>query len=112
MDIRAKREKIREVIDSYTDDTCLCPEKKCKFDKGGCCISDEEAYNCLMERLAELDVVIKVDREKFTRQKSHLIAGLLGGFDVASYANGLEDGASIAVDPLIEKGGQGVSSKT
>ena len=58
-----KQEEIRKVIDTYTDDGCLYPTKTCMSFKGNYCISDDGSYTCLMERLAEIGVVIKVDRE-------------------------------------------------
>ena len=61
------QEEIREAIDTYTDDACLYPRKVCFFRKttfgGNYCTSGEDAYRCLMRRLGELGVVIKVDRE-------------------------------------------------
>lgn len=57
-----KQEKIREVIDTYTDDGCLYPDKDCVLRQDRYCLSDEDAYKCLMRCLGELGVVIKVDR--------------------------------------------------
>ena len=58
-----KQEEIREVIDAYTDDTCLYPTDKCDFRSRDCCCDYERAYKCLMKRLNKLGVVLKVDRE-------------------------------------------------
>ena len=57
-----KQEEIREAIDAYTDDDCLYPDKECEFCRGEYCVSDEDSYKCLMKRLDELGVVIKVDK--------------------------------------------------
>jgi len=59
----ATREEIREAIDLYTDGKCLYPDKACVSFKGSDCLSDEEAYKCLMRRLGEIGVVIRVERE-------------------------------------------------
>ena len=60
-------EEIREVIDAYTDDVCLYQDSPCEFQgKSGLevyCSSAEGSYMCLMKRLSEIGVVIKVDRE-------------------------------------------------
>ena len=59
-----KQEEIREVIDAYTDDDCQYHDRPCEFRGSyGYCISTDDAYKCLMKRLDELGVVIKVDRE-------------------------------------------------
>lgn len=57
------REKIKEVIDAYTDDRCLYPDKDCES-RGlyNYCRFSEEAYKCLMQRLDVLGVVIKADK--------------------------------------------------
>ncbi len=55
-----KREEIRKVIDTYTDDGCLFPDRSCNALCGGYCSSDTESYKCLMERLDKLGVVIQV----------------------------------------------------
>ena len=60
----SKQTEIREAIDTYTDDTCLYPNKLCQS-RGtgryrGYCSSQENAYRCLMLRLDELGVVIKL----------------------------------------------------
>jgi len=57
------REDIREVIDIYTDDGCLFPDRSCNALGGGYCSSDGEAYKCLIEKLSKMGVVIKVDKE-------------------------------------------------
>lgn len=59
-----KQEEIREVIDTYTDDVCLYPDKDCEFyTEFWYCISSDAAYGCLMKRLDELGVVLKVEGE-------------------------------------------------
>jgi len=58
-----KRALIREVIDAYTDDRCLFPDRVCNALGSGYCSSGEEAYNCLMEKLTELGLVIQVEEE-------------------------------------------------
>ncbi len=55
-----KREEIRKVIDTYTDDSCLFPDRSCNALGSGYCSSDTESYKCLMERLDKLGVVIQV----------------------------------------------------
>ena len=57
-----KRNEIREAIDTYTDDECLFPDRSCNALGSGYCSSTEEAYQCLMERLTQIGVVIKVER--------------------------------------------------
>ena len=63
-----KQEEIREIIDAYTDDTCLYPDKTCELRGsdivGGYCVSDDGSYNCLMERLDKIGVVIKVGEDE------------------------------------------------
>ena len=65
----ATREEIRKVIDDYTDDRCLYPDRSCEShglsNAGfkGFCISVDGSYQCLMQRLDGLGVVIKVERE-------------------------------------------------
>lgn len=59
----ATREEIKEAIDTYTDDSCLYPDKSCEFCADGYCVSTEQAYKCLMKRFGEIGVVLKVDRE-------------------------------------------------
>ena len=63
----ATREEIREVIDAYTDDECLYQDNPCEFLGkvlgGGYCNSAEGSYICLMKRLDELGVVIKIEGE-------------------------------------------------
>ncbi len=55
-----KQEEMRGVIDAHTDDVCLYPNRDCEWRQGGWCVHDENAYKCLMKRLDELGVVIKV----------------------------------------------------
>jgi len=58
-----KQEEIMETIDTFTDDICLYPDKDCEWRRRVYCVSGEDAYKCLMKRLDELGVVIKVERE-------------------------------------------------
>ena len=59
-----KQEEIWEVIDEYTNDECLYPEKACaRCSKEGYCASGNDAFTCLMKRLGEIGVVLKVQRE-------------------------------------------------
>ena len=69
------RKQIRKVIDDFTDDKCLYPNKTwegitCKFYTMEYCNSQFGADECLMKRLGELGVAIKVKRE-FTKPKSY-----------------------------------------
>ena len=60
----SKRDEIWEVIDEYTNDECLYPEKACaRCSKEGYCASGNDAFTCLMKRLGEIGVVLKVERE-------------------------------------------------
>ncbi len=60
----SKQEEIREVIDDYTDDRCLYPDRSCESRSDvGYCSDGEGAYRCLMERLNSKGVMIKVERE-------------------------------------------------
>ena len=58
-----KQEEIREVIDLYTNDACLYKSKDCE---SRCppvyyfCNDEDSGYKCLMERLTEIGVVLKV----------------------------------------------------
>lgn len=61
-----KQQEIREVIDLYTDDECLYPDKDCKF-RDRWCIEGEDAYKCLMKRLGELGVVIQAGSVKLSK---------------------------------------------
>ncbi len=56
-----KQEEIRELIDLYTDDECLYPNKDCES-RGlfNYCRLGNDAYKCLMKRLGEKGVVLKV----------------------------------------------------
>ena len=59
------KEEIREVIDKYVDDDCLYPKATCvhrSHKMPEYCTDNDGAYKCLMERLTELDVVIKVKK--------------------------------------------------
>lgn len=62
-----KREEIREIIDAYTDDACLYPDKNCenhgKAKADPYCVSADGSYNCLMKRLSELGCAIIVEGE-------------------------------------------------
>ena len=60
MNIAEKRKQIREVIDTYTDDGCLFPDRSCSALGSGYCSSSEESYKCLMQRLSDLGCVIKL----------------------------------------------------
>ena len=64
------REKIREVLGSWRDDRCLflVEDKPCLSNArgNGYCSSDEGFYNCLIKRLDELGVVIKVESSEHT----------------------------------------------
>jgi len=56
-----KQEEIKKVIEGFVDDECLYPHKVCEFYRSPYCYSSDGAYQCLMTRLNELGVVIKVD---------------------------------------------------
>ena len=57
------REQIREVVDRYTDDSCLYKDKECESrGVNGWCVSTDASYLCLMKRLGELGVVLKVEK--------------------------------------------------
>ena len=62
------REEIKGVIDAYTDDVCLYRDNPCEHQgKAGLevyCSSAECSYKCLMKRLGELGVVIRVGEEE------------------------------------------------
>ena len=93
--VPTRQEEIREVIDKYTDDGCLYPEKACvRCSKEGYCASDNDSYTCLMKRLDELDVVIKVEA-KMPQFQSRLT-------EEANWALLLKGGWSATV-PLVEK---------
>ena len=97
-----KQEDIREVIDAHTDDRCLYPDKGCVWcSKEGYCASGNDAYTCLMKRLDELGVVIKVDRE---------LPEMPSNYDSEDnnylYSQAQEDmlkAGYVAVEPLIKK---------
>ena len=106
-----KQKEIREVIDVYTDDGCLFIDRVCDNLAGGYCLSDEEAYRCLMERLTEIGVVIKVAGELPDHYELLMCAipdkVLISHKDAKwicakSDKNMLEAGYT-AVDPLIEE---------
>ena len=74
----SKREEIRGVIDAFVEDKCLYPDIVCDTISTspflpGYCSSSEGAYKCLMKRLSELDVVIKVEIRKEQFQFESLI---------------------------------------
>ena len=54
-----KQEEIRKIIYTYKSEGCLYPNKTCDF-VDLMCDSGEGAYKCLMKRLSELGVVIKL----------------------------------------------------
>ena len=97
-----KQEEIREVIDAHTDDVCLYQDSPCEFRGSyGYCISTDDAYKCLMKRLSEIGVVIKVDRE--LPESCHTVKGEHAhGY----YEYGQEDmlkAGYVAVEPLIKQ---------
>ena len=109
-----KQEEIKEVIDAYTDDECLYPDKDCECRNRGYCVSTDDAYKCLMKRLDEIGLVLKVDRElpdeipvlpKFFKQ------GIITEQDLEDYARVTEIQNRMVyikaglkfVEPLIEE---------
>ena len=97
-----KREEIREVIDIYTDDDCLYPNTTCEWHKGGYCVSGDGSYKCLMKRLDELGVVIKVERELPEKPDGYDDYYLTW----QKYDEGQEsmlEAGYVAVEPLIEE---------
>jgi hypothetical protein len=102
-----KQEEIREVIDTYTDDGCLFPDRSCNALGSGYCSSDEEAYKCLMQRLDKIGVVIKVDRE-LPKCECCEGAGLIGGSginDCCPECNGtgkMYCAGYVATEPLVK----------
>ena len=58
-----KRGEIKKVIDAFSDDACLYPDEPCVYRTDKYCLSSKNAYKCLMKKLAELGVVIRIDRE-------------------------------------------------
>lgn len=58
-----KQEEIRKVINSYPGGSCLLPDKYCNAKEIGACQTNEFREYCLMERLSDLGVVLKVERE-------------------------------------------------
>ncbi|MBA7665095.1 hypothetical protein ES703_73161 [subsurface metagenome] len=90
-----KREEIREIIDTYTDDGCFYPTKNCKLCKGGYCISTDDAYKCLMKRLGEVGVVMKVEDD--TLELIEVAGGMYPVY------KGVAKGSSGFFEPLIKE---------
>lgn len=59
----SKQEEIRTAIDIYVDNRCLFLHRSCNALGSGYCSSKEEAYRCLMERLTNIGLVLKVEGE-------------------------------------------------
>ena len=57
--------EIREVIDLYTEDRCLYPDRECSHRASTVlyCSNSDCAYRCLIERLDSVGVVLKVEGE-------------------------------------------------
>ncbi|KKM24121.1 hypothetical protein LCGC14_1608270 [marine sediment metagenome] len=71
-EVKTKQQEIREVIDHYTDDRCLFPDRVCNALGAGYCSSQEEAYKCLLQRLDSQGVVLKVvPNEKWCPQHGY-----------------------------------------
>ena len=96
----ATREVIREVIDLYTDDGCLFPDKTCVWHSREYCTSDNDSYACLMQRLDKLGVVIKVENQ--TIQVQMLADGKNSGLTVPYHLENLGKNI-VAVEPLIKE---------
>ena len=97
----SRQEEIREVIDLYTDDCCLFPDRSCNALGSGYCSSGPEAYRCLMERLGNIGVVLKVERELPDNKLWHQV-----NRQFEAYCAGKNDmiGAGfVAVESLIEE---------
>ncbi len=63
----SRQQEIRKVINSYVDDDCLYPKAACvhrSHKMPEYCTDSDGAYKCLMKRLTELGVVIKVECPK------------------------------------------------
>ena len=57
------KEGIREAINTYADEDCLYPDMDCDSydeEQDECCVDSEDGYKCLMKRITELGVVLKV----------------------------------------------------
>ncbi len=78
----SKQDIIKEAIDHYADDGCFYPSQDCEHRGGEYCVITERAYECLVKRLDELGVVIKVDKP----------------FRIGESVN---DDGLVAVEPLI-----------
>jgi len=102
----ATREEIREVIDTYIDDGCLYPNKACVWcSKEGYCASGNDAYTCLMKRLTDLGVVIKVDRELPELLESEFCVEpySLNPYSYDAAQRDMLKAGYVAVEPLIKE---------
>ena len=92
------REEIKKVIDHYTDDDCLYPDKDCKY-RGlyNYCISGDDAYKCLMKRLDEIGVVIKL-------KCPDCCWGLLEGEHAGMIPCDTCNSTGYIIEPLIKEG--------
>ena len=90
-----KQEEIKEVIAAYANDECLYPDEYCEF-RHLYCVSEEDAYKCLMKRLDGIGVVIKTDRElpSVFRANEHVMSA-------SAYKKKLE--GFTAFEPLIKE---------
>ena len=97
-----KQEEIKEVVDTYTDDTCLYPDVECKArGTDNYCRFPDDAYKCLMKRLDGLGVVIKVDRELPDNKVWHKAEREFEAYCAGK--NELIMAGYVAIIPLIEK---------
>ena len=96
-----KQGEIRKVIDAHSDDQCLYLDGVCKFRsndfKGVYCSSDDGSYKCLMKRLTEIGVVIKVEREPSTYRNEDGEQRYYGDMPYEMYCDGWR-----RFEPLIE----------
>ena len=106
-DRKTRQEEMKQVILSHADDECLYPNRGCGFLKGSYCVSGEDAYECLMKRLTELGVVIKVEGELPKRLCDPGLNDALQGIGYEEAKRDMLKAGYVAVEPLIAEGKDG-----
>ena len=100
-----KQEEIKKAIDDYTDNRCLYPDRVCNAFGSGYCPSQDETYLCLIEKLTEKGIVIKVERElpgnAYGKGKYKSILLPMEAF--AEGQSSLLKAGYVAVEPLIKE---------
>ena len=97
------RDEIREVVDKYADYTCLYKDDDCESrGRNGWCVSTDASYRCLMKRLGELGVVLRVEKELHVIGLNGMISSVVHEIQYKERDRMLKAGYA-AVEPLIDE---------